>query len=199
MTIAGVVLAAGLSERMDSGLKQLLAFGDRTMVGHVVAVVEGTSLDPIVVVTGHRAKEVEFAIALQRARFARNPDYATGNLSSLRVGLAAVGDVDAAMILLADQPELDPDDIETLVTAWEEWRPFAVVATYEGLVGHPWVLSAAAIASAEHLKGRKALWNWLTDTHADEVLEVDLARSRPGDVNTVGDYHAALRALDLGG
>ena len=199
MTIAGVVLAAGLSERMESGLKQLLAFGDRTMVGHVVAIAEGTSLDPIVVVTGHRAREVEFAITPQRARFARNPDYATGNLSSLRTGLDAVGDVDAAMILLADQPELKPDDIETLVSAWEEWHPFAVVATYEGVVDHPWVLSAAALTSARDLTGRKALWNWLTDTHAHEVLEVDLARPRPHDVNTLDDYHAARRALDPGG
>lgn len=42
--IGGIVLAAGLSERMEGGPKQLLAFGDRTMVGLVVATVEATSL-----------------------------------------------------------------------------------------------------------------------------------------------------------
>ena len=199
MTIAGIVLAAGLSERMEGGRKQLLAFGDRTMVGHVVATAEATTLDPIVVVTGHRAEEVEAAMSPQRARCARNPDYETGNMSSLRIGLGEVGGADAVMILLADQPEVSAADVETLAAAWEEGRPFAAVATYDGAVGHPWILSAAATAPAAGLTGTKALWRWLTEEHADNVLEVELSRARPRDVNTVDDYHAALRSLGLSG
>jgi molybdenum cofactor cytidylyltransferase len=199
MTIACIVLAAGLSERMDGAVKQLLAFGDRTMVGRVVAVAEQTSLDPIIVVTGYEAEAVRASAASGRARFAHNPDYETGNMSSLRTGLDAAGDVAAVMLLPADQPEMDAATIETLAAAWEEWRPFAAVATYGGEIGHPWLLSAEAITEARHLVGAKALWTWLTVQRGDAVLEVEMSRPRPRDVNTPADYHAALRALGLEG
>jgi molybdenum cofactor cytidylyltransferase len=149
------------------------------------------------VVTGHQAEEVVATMAPIRARFAHNPDYATGNMSSLLAGLGEIGVVDAAMLLLADQPDMDGETIETLAAAWEEWRPFAAVATYAGEVGHPWVLSAAAITAVGDLTGTKALWKWLTDEHADEVLVVEMPRPRPRDVNTPDDYQAALRSLGL--
>lgn len=197
MTIAGIILAAGLSERMEDGPKQLLPFGEQTMLGHVVATAESTQLEPIVVVTGHRAEDIEAAVSPHRARFARNPDYERGNMSSLKTGFSAVARPDAVMILLADQPEVDGSVIETLAAAWRRRTPFAAVATYDGEIGHPWILSAAAITAAAELSGTKALFAWLTDEHADEVLEVEIPRSKPLDVNDPDDYRAALERMGL--
>ena len=197
MAVAGIVLAAGLSERMQGGTKQLLTFGDKTMTGLVVATAEAATLDPIVIVTGHMADEVEATMAPQRARFVRNPDYRTGNMSSFRQGAAALGDAEAVMLLLADQPEMDVTTIDAMAAAWQDSRPFAAVATYEGSVGHPWVLSADAVGDAISLTGTKALWAWLTELHSDTVVEVEMSRTKPRDVNTVDDYHAALGSLGL--
>jgi molybdenum cofactor cytidylyltransferase len=196
MTIAGIVLAAGLSERMEGDLpKQLLPFGSTTMLGHVVATAESTSLDPIVVVTGHRAEEVAAGIEPERTRVVHNPDYETGNLTSLQTGLGALPPVDAVMLLLADMPGVDAGIIAALAAAWEEDRPFAAMATYHGETGHPFVLSAPAIAQAASLEGPKPLWRWLREEHADDVLSVEIGRARPRDVNTMDDYQAELQRL----
>ena len=103
------------------------------------------------------------------------------------------------MLLVADQPEMDVTTIDGLASAWLDSRPFAAVATYEGVVGHPWVLSAAALSAAASLAGTKALWQWLTDLHAEELVSVPMPRGKPRDVNTVEDYHRALRNLGLWG
>jgi molybdenum cofactor cytidylyltransferase len=197
LTIAGIVLAAGSSERMGGVSKQLLEFGDRSMVGFVVANAEATSLDPIVVVTGHDAEAVEQAAGASRAAFVRNPRHAEGNMTSYLAGVDAVGPCDAVMLLVADQPEVSRDVVETLAAAWERDRPFAAVATYGGVPGHPWVLSAEAIAASRTLRGTKALWRWLSADHAADVLEVEMGTARPGDVNTMADYRAVARRLGL--
>ena len=198
--LAGIVLAAGLSERMsDAGPKQLLVFGDRTMVGHVVAIIEATTLDPVVVVTGHAAGAVEKAIAPGRARVVRNSDYREGNLTSLRTGLAAVGAVGAgAMVLLGDMPGIDGEVIEVVAAAWRDQRPFAAVTVYHGTAGHPFVLSAAAVDHVATLDGGKPLWSWLADPTTPDVLRVEVRGHKPGDVNTIDDYYRELRALGLG-
>jgi molybdenum cofactor cytidylyltransferase len=198
MTVAGLILAAGLSERMESDIpKQLLPFGARTMLGHVVATAESTSLDPIIVITGHRADEVAAGIEPERARVVHNPDYETGNLTSLRTGLGEMDDVDAVMLLLADMPGVDAGIITTVAEAWGKDRPFSAVATYFGTTGHPFVLSARAMTQAASLEGTKPLWRWLREQHVGNVLSVEIGRSRPRDVNTMNDYESALRTLGL--
>ena len=199
-TIAGVILAGGLSERMESDLpKQLLPFGTTTMLGHVVATAEATSLSPIVVVTGHNSEAVQAAVTPRRARFAYNPDYSDGNLTSLRVGLTAAGECDAVMLLLGDNPEVGSDVIETVGDKWHESAPFAAVASFNGEISHPFVLSRRAVELVQTLSGPKPLWAWLRDEHVDEVLEVPFDRTAPRDVNTMADYEAMLERLGRAG
>lgn len=195
MKIAGIVLAAGLSERMDGGPKQLLRFGDRTMAGYVAATVEKTSLDPVILVTGYMADEVEAALILERARVIRNPDYEQGNMNSLHAGIAALDEPTAVMSLPGDQPEVTVEIIETVAAAWSEFKPLAAAARYEGVIGHPWVLSAEALEATSGMRGSKALWRWLTEDHRSDLLEVELSRTKPIDVNTIEDYREALRRL----
>ena len=67
------------------------------------------------------------------------PDWSLGPGASLRCGLAALGDdVEAALIVLADGPQLDPRAVERLI----EHRGDAdvVVASYDGTRDHPAVL-----------------------------------------------------------
>ena len=62
--VGGMVLAAGLSERMSGPLpKQLLPLGSQTVAAHTVVVAERSRLDRVVVVTGYRADEVAASVA----------------------------------------------------------------------------------------------------------------------------------------
>ena len=72
------------------------------------------------------------------------PDWALGPGASLRCGLAALGDdVEAALIVLADGPQLDPRAVERLI----EHRHDAdvVVASYDGTRDHPAVRLARRV------------------------------------------------------
>ena len=133
MTVAAVVLDAGAATRYGSP-KQLV------FLPYVLDRLEQTSVSDVVVVEGaYPIPSGEFG----GVRVVTCPDWALGPGASLRCGVAALGaDVDAALIVLADGPRLDPRAVERLI----EHRGDAdlVVASYDGTRDHPAVLSRAA-------------------------------------------------------
>lgn len=184
-TIAGVVLAAGLSERMGTQ-KQLLPYQDTTLLGAVVRAANGSTLDPIVVVLGAAAIEVEATLSPSRASVALNPNYHDGNLSSLRTGVDAVGPHDAVMLLLGDMPEVTAEIIDVVAKGWRSDRRTITVARYRDGVGHPFVLSADTTGRLGDLAEPKALWRLVEQ--ASDVGEIAIDRDRPIDVDTPEDY-----------
>ncbi len=137
--IAGVVLAAGTSSRLGGRLKQLLPLGGRPITQHVINAAVAAGLDDVVVVLGHKAEEVRGGLELRPpARAVVNPDYASGQSSSLRTGLHALGDdIGAALILLGDQPGIRLEAIRTVMRVYERTGGPVVRASYSGQSGHP--------------------------------------------------------------
>jgi nicotine blue oxidoreductase len=131
--IAAVVLAAGAATRYGSP-KQ------RVFLPAVLERLAQTSVGEVVVVKG--AHELD-GVDLGKARVVRCPDWERGPGASLRCGLAALGDeVEAALIVLADGPELDPRAVERVIAHRAE-SP-VVAASYDGTRDHPALLSRAA-------------------------------------------------------
>lgn len=130
--IAAVVLAAGASTRFGSP-KQALLLG--TVVDSVRA---SSAIDDVVVVVG--AHEVDTS-----ARSVHCAEWKRGPGASLRCGLAALaGDVEAAVVVLADGPGLDPRAVDRVVAVWRERGGDRVAATYGGVRLHPLLLARAA-------------------------------------------------------
>ena len=97
-----------------------------------------SSLDGILVVLG--AHEVETDAATVRC-----PDWELGPGASLRCGLAALPpEAEAALVALADGPELDPRAIDRVVASWREDGGDVVAAAYGGVRLHPVLLARAA-------------------------------------------------------
>jgi nicotine blue oxidoreductase len=85
-------------------------------------------LDQVVVVAG--AYELEGAIHC--------PDWELGPGASLRCGLAALAPgTKAALVVLADGPDLSPGAIDRVVATWRESGAPLVAASYGGDRGHP--------------------------------------------------------------
>jgi CTP:molybdopterin cytidylyltransferase MocA len=105
------------------------------------------------------------------------PDWERGPGASLRCGLAAAGDAEAAVVVLADGPALAPAAVARVVTAWRETGAAVVAASYGGHRGHPLLLARLAWADVpdEGLRGRDALLVPCDDLGA------------PGDVDRPGD------------
>jgi nicotine blue oxidoreductase len=128
--VAAVVLAAGEAMRFGAPKQRLL-------LPAVLERLARTSVDEVVVVEG--AHE----LSLSGARVVPCPAWARGPGASLRCGLEGLGeDVEVAVVVLADGPNLDPEAVARVLGAWRE-RGGLVAASYGGERGHPLVLGRA--------------------------------------------------------
>jgi CTP:molybdopterin cytidylyltransferase MocA len=126
------VLAAGEASRFGSPKQRLF-------LPKVLAALEQSCVDDVVVVTG--AHEVE-----SEARVVHCAEWARGPGASLRCGLVTLShEVDAAVVVLADGPELDPRAVDRVVSSWRAGRGDVVAATYDGVDrSHPVLLGRSA-------------------------------------------------------
>ncbi|MGA7677207.1 MAG: NTP transferase domain-containing protein, partial [Dehalococcoidia bacterium] len=84
--VSAILLAAGQSKRMGK-LKQLMPFGQSTIVEQAVDNLLGSAVDEVIVVVGYKAEDVIKAIAAKPVKVAINPDYEQGMSTSIMAGL----------------------------------------------------------------------------------------------------------------
>ncbi len=142
--LSAILLAAGMSKRMGDINKLLLDVDGMPMVHRTAAAVLASGVLELVVVLGHDREAVTDALHDLPCKIIHNPDYAGGQMTSVRVGLAAVSDdAEAVMICLADQPLLSPDDYRHLALAFMSVCPGQIaVPTVDGERGNPIILPA---------------------------------------------------------
>jgi molybdenum cofactor cytidylyltransferase len=154
--ITAIVPAAGLSSRMGQN-KLLMTFGGKVLIAHAVDTLRASEIDEIVVVLGHEADLVRSRLEGKRVRFVDNPDYRAGLSTSVRAGMeAAPKEADAIMIYLADQPLIEPDEINRLIQAFAEAKRSGksiVVPFFENRRGNPVILDASYRAMALDIVG----------------------------------------------
>jgi molybdenum cofactor cytidylyltransferase len=184
--IAGVVLAAGRATRFGD-VKVLAPLAGRPLLEHVLDAAAAVALEEVVVVLGDEADEVEAAIAWRSERRVRNPAPARGLSSSLWIGLQALSpDVDAALILLGDQPLVRTEVIRQLVLAAADTDRSIVVPRYTGSgTMNPVLLRRAAWHLADGLTGDRGMGP-LIGAHPELVLDVAIDGDNP-DVDTPAD------------
>ncbi len=168
--VAAVVLAAGAGSRFG-GPKQAL------LLPEVLRRVRDSSVEDLVVVTGAHPLETD-------ARVVHCPEWELGPGASLRCGLAALGgDVDAAVIVLADGPDLSPAAVDRVVAAWRSGAGEIVAASYAGDRSHPVVIA-------------RPVWSRIPDEGAralEPVLVPCDDLGSPGDVDIADEIPGRLR------
>jgi molybdenum cofactor cytidylyltransferase len=111
---AGIILAAGESNRFGQP-KQLLNWRGKFFVRQVAETALAAGLDPVVVVTGAGADNVEAAVKDLPVQIMRNTDWQKGQSSSIKAGILSLPEkIGAAVFLLADQPQIPVDVIKAL-------------------------------------------------------------------------------------
>jgi CTP:molybdopterin cytidylyltransferase MocA len=129
--ITAVVLAAGEGSRFG-GPKQRLLLPD------VLEAVRASSVDELVVVAGAYLLDVDATVV-------DCPEWERGPGVSLRCGLNALpADAEAAVVVLADGPDLAPAAVDRVIEAWRSGAGDIVAASYQGERGHPVVLGRSA-------------------------------------------------------
>ena len=142
--VAGIILAAGASRRMGSVNKLLASIAGKPLVRHAVESFAATSLSPIIVVVGYESDKVAAALEGLPVQLVFNPDHATGQGSSVGVGVEALdNNVTDAMIGLGDMPLLSSTLLDSLIH------------THIGREGHACNITVPAF---EGQRGNPVLW-----------------------------------------
>ena len=151
--IGAVILAAGASARMGRP-KQLLPIDGQPMIRRVAEAVCAARLAQVVVVTGAAAEQVRLAIGDLPIGVLFNPHWAEGMSTSLRAGIGALRpEIQAALVVLADQPGLTPGLIRRLVDCYVTTFAPIIVPVYQGQRGNPVLFDRRLFADLLRLEG----------------------------------------------
>ena len=191
--ITAIILAAGLSRRMGQQNKLLLPVNGVPMVRLMVGVYSAVTTRPVLVVTGHEAKEIEAALDGTCAEFVFNPDYAEGQATSVACGLRAAAHGIPLLVGLGDQPLLTADDLRALLAAHEGADPTRIsIPVRDQQRGNPIVIPEAlrtALLADRRSPGCKKF----TRAHPEHVQFHKLAAAGfYTDVDTLQAYDAVL-------
>jgi len=175
--VLGVVLAAGGSTRMGRP-KQLADLDGRPLLAHVLAALDGTPVDRVLVALGGAADRVLDRVELGRAEPLVVEGWAAGMGHVLAATLAQAGeDWAAVVVLLGDQPLVSGRAVARVVEAWRSGAGPVVTATYGGRPGHPKLFDRRLLPDLLRLTG---------DTGARDLLA------------TIGDGVHRVEVGDLG-
>jgi molybdenum cofactor cytidylyltransferase len=155
--------------------------------------VRQTTLEPRVLVLGGYADDILRSVDTRGFAVVRNPDFATGQSSSLRAGLAALPeDIDAAAIILGDQPMVPPWLVDELADHLDPEQHVAVRPRWSDGPGNPVVLSRELFPALRELTGDVGARDVLR-ANRDRIHDVPVTnRAAPRDVDTMDDYAALL-------
>lgn len=188
--IGAVVLAAGMSTRMGQHKLLLPWLEGRTIIEHIIHQLIKSRIDPIVVVTGHNARDVKQLLKPLDLEIVHNKVYKTGEmLSSIKVGISAMPPhIAAAMVVLGDQPGIQPKTIYQLLSAFAVTRRDIVIPSYQMRRGHPMLIGRRYWPEIIKAEGATTLRDIL-QTHEDRIEYVTVDNdSVLRDVDTPQDY-----------
>lgn len=194
--IYGLVLAAGMARRMGT-TKQLLPFGDKTVLQTVVDTLVDAKLAGVAVVLGHDAEAVRDSLRGRPVRFCVNEAYREGMFSSVLCGLRALpADADAALIALGDQPQIALNAVRAVAQAYREGDKGIVVPVSGGRRGHPVLIDLSRyrreILSLSGDRGLKPV----VRGHPEDTLEVPVDdEGILRDLDTPEDYRAEVARM----
>jgi molybdenum cofactor cytidylyltransferase len=188
--IGAVVLAAGLSTRMGQHKVVLPWDGHKTIIEHIVEQLILARLDHIVVVTGHRATDVQRLATRQGAETVYNSRYQSGEmLSSLKAGLKAMpSHISAALVVLGDQPRIQPRVVNQVTMAYAESTHKIVAPSYQMRRGHPILIDRRLWPEILDLPDKASLRD-VMNAHSEHIGYVSVdTDSVLRDVDTPEDY-----------
>jgi molybdenum cofactor cytidylyltransferase len=188
--ISAILLAAGQSKRMGK-LKQLMPFGQSTIVGQAVDNLLNSAVNEVIVMVGYMAEDVTKAIAAKPIKLVINPDYEQGMSTSIIAGLKSVhSETQGVMLALGDQPLVNSQTINRLIEEFYNHDKGIAVPTYRGRRGHPIIFAIKYKEQLLRLSGDVG-GRQIIEDHPEDILEVAVdSESIVADVDTTDDYQA---------
>jgi CTP:molybdopterin cytidylyltransferase MocA len=194
--IPAVVLAAGKSTRMGR-TKALLPLGSGTFVSRIVETFRSAGVDDVVVVVGHDGERVADALGRMDPppRVVLNPDYETGQLSSILAGLRAIDrpGVSAMLMTLVDVPLVSAETVRAVLMRYRGTSAPVVRPVNGDRHGHPVLLDRSLfglIRAADPAAGAKPIVRAHVSAPGDVEVQDEGAFT---DIDTPDEYAAVMK------
>jgi molybdenum cofactor cytidylyltransferase len=196
MTTAAIILAAGKSDRMGKN-KLLLRLDDSTVIDIILDAVLAANIDETVVVLGHKPEQMIEALQPRRGavKTVMNEDYQRGMISSFQKGLQQLPYVDAAFLVLGDEPILDSNFLNAMIQHMENAHGNALLVSpiHKGKKGHPLLVHKQLFSEILGLEKNETMRD-IVHRHADRLLTIAAPEWTIMDIDTPEDF-ARIRSL----
>ena len=184
MSVDGIILAAGFSERAKDFKPSLDIFGKPLMVRTIENMIN--FCQNIIIIGGHNYSQLcEITNGIPKIRLLKNENYKSGMFSSVRIGVKQVKG-NRFFIIPGDQPAVRPETFELMLKCNQQ----IVIPKYKNKKGHPVLFSSNLISEILEYPDTEILRNYI---HSKEVHILDV--NDPGigmDVDTPDDYQKVL-------
>ena len=180
--------------------KQLLPFGNSTIIETAIGNMLGSTLDEVIVIIGHESERVRRKIQNKPVKVLFNPDYQEGMLTSAQCGVQALPEwADAFALMLVDQPFITPDLINRVVDAYNGTDKGIALPSYNYRRGHPVIFNRRYASDILALKAESDGIRSLFRKNADDIHYVIVDTNRVlKDIDYRKDYEEALQGDKLG-
>lgn len=203
---SAVILAAGMSTRMEGKNKLLLPLNGQPVISHTIRNILKSDISELIIVTGYQGREVKVAVqyAIEKHEraglpisFMENFRFQEGQASSVAKGAESLdpGSL-AAFFIPGDQPFIPPTLIRQLL---EEWKPgHILVPVHEGERSSPVLIDRLFYNEMKGLKGDSG-GRQVMRKHPEALIEVEVSEPLSAwDLDTPEDYAKAQKALSQG-
>ncbi len=176
----------------------VLPWGNTTVIGRVVSVLEEAQVEAITVVTGSDRLALEAALAGRKIHFVFNPQFENGEmLFSIQIGLASLpADRTAALIVLGDQPQIQAGLVRTVCSVGEAHPEAMTIPSYQMRRGHPWLLPRRFWPDVLAIRLPLTLRDFV-QAHAEQIVYVDVQTPTVlMDLDTEEEYLKAVERVN---
>ena len=193
--ITNIILAAGQSKRMLKDNKLLIKINKQSMIDKMVSTSLNSSADSTVVVLGYQSDIIQEIIQNKEIITIVNKDYKKGLSSSLQCGISALpDDCDAAIIILADMPNIESKIINSLINNFNPQKNKSIIIpTFNGKKGNPILLDRKYFPDIISVKGDKGAKDIIVN-NKNSILEIPQKNSSVlNDIDTKEDLSLYLK------
>jgi molybdenum cofactor cytidylyltransferase len=188
--VYAIVLAAGASTRLGSP-KQLLTWGNHSLLEHAILNARAIFQDRVIVVLGANNEAIQTAVNLDSVTTVINADWQQGMATSIQAGIHALpASATAALIVLCDQPLINTHHLQNLLNHWQKSPSQIVASKYHQSVGVPALFPAEFFEQLLMLKGDKGAKSLLLKYEAN-LLTVPMPEAEL-DIDSKGDFDYLL-------
>jgi molybdenum cofactor cytidylyltransferase len=174
--------------------KQLLPFGESTIVETVADSMLGAKFDEVIVVVGHYAAEIQEQLGTRPVRSVFNANYSEGMLTSAQAGIRALQGSDAFALMLVDQPFITSVLIDQVVDAYVQTDKGITLPSYNYKRGHPVIFHQRYAREILALDAESDGVRTLFKKFGDDIHYVTVDTDRVlRDIDYREDYERALR------